>query len=84
MRDAGVESYEEPPDEPPTKTPVKIDTDSSAKRNGDDLRRARDVDRNYDPDKPTRWGWARMSRSAWNFGDGPKVLSYAATSFFVV
>jgi hypothetical protein len=25
----------------------------------------------------------RMSRSAWNFGDGPKVLSYAATSFFV-
>jgi hypothetical protein len=26
----------------------------------------------------------RMSRSAWNFGDGPKVLSYAATSFFAV
>jgi hypothetical protein len=26
----------------------------------------------------------RMSRSAWNFGDGPTVLSYAATSFFAV
>jgi hypothetical protein len=42
VRDEGVESYDDPPDEEPTQTPVSIEADQMA--DGEDLLRAGDGD----------------------------------------
>jgi hypothetical protein len=57
VRDGGVESYDEPPEEPPTLVPERIE-DSPASQ-GDDLLRADDVERGdaYDPAKADRAAW---------------------------
>jgi hypothetical protein len=43
VRDGGVESYDEPPDEEPTQSPERIEPDPSAS-DADDLRRADDAE----------------------------------------
>jgi hypothetical protein len=54
VRDAGVESYDEPPDEPPKCVPERIVTE--ARKDGSDLKRADDAEREdpYDPKKAYR------------------------------
>jgi len=55
VRDDGVESHDDPPDEPPSGTPVPIDDDPA---NADDLRRADDADQEaYDPQQAQRAVW---------------------------
>lgn len=54
VRDAGVESYDEPPDEPPKRVAERIQDE--AKSDGKDLRRADDAVRGdtYDPHRAAR------------------------------
>lgn len=63
VRDGGVESYDEPPDGPPVREPVRIEEEPTAE-NGDDLRRSDAAERDgatYDP--------ARVSRAEWDAFD---------------
>jgi hypothetical protein len=55
VRDGGVESYDEPPDEPPSRTPVRF-VEQDRAGSADDLRRADDAESGdtYDQQKATR------------------------------
>ena len=57
VRDGGVESYDDPPDEPPTVTPKRIAAEVAA--DASDLRRADDsqLQDGYDPQKAARAAW---------------------------
>jgi hypothetical protein len=62
VRDDGVESYDEPPDDPPTATPEKIVVDPPV--GPSDLRRADDAERmSYDPRAATRAAWDAFDQS---------------------
>jgi hypothetical protein len=51
VRGAGVESYDDPPDEAPTAVPVAVEAPSAQPEDGSDLRRADDTERSalFDP-----------------------------------
>jgi hypothetical protein len=56
VRDGGVEIYDDPPDEPPSQSPVRIEGDHSSSSGGSDLRRADEAESGdpYDPKKAAR------------------------------
>ena len=51
VRDGGVESYDNPPDEEPTRSPARIEADPATSYGGD-LRRADDAERDPAPFSP--------------------------------
>lgn len=62
VRDSGVESYDEPPTGPPTRTTERIY--EIAVGDGNDLKRADDAERqNYDPKAETRAAWDAFDES---------------------
>ena len=56
VRDKGIEAYDEPPDEAPTQSPVRIEAADTSSAGGD-LRRADDAER----DEP--YGSAKANRA---------------------
>jgi hypothetical protein len=47
VRDGDVEAYDNPPDEPPSQVPARIQADNTSPSDGSDLKRADSDDRGY-------------------------------------